>query len=177
MKKAVPLIFIFFISLFILSGQEKSEKVKWYSFTEAVKLSKDNPKKLFIDVYTDWCGWCIKMDKETFEHPEISKILNNYYYPVKFDAESKDPIKFKGELFINKGEKSRNPHQLAIALLQGEMSYPSVAYMTEDLQLLTAVPGYYTPEQIEPILLYFAEDHYKTKNWEDYQASFESRIK
>jgi len=137
----------------------------------------ENPKKLFIDVYTDWCGWCKKMDKETFEHPEIAKILNGGYYPVKFDAESKESIEFGGKTFINEGGRSRNPHQLAVALLQGQMSYPSVAYMTEDLQLITAIPGYFTPEQIEPILIFFANDEYKTKKWEEFQASFQSRLK
>ena len=177
MKKTIPILLIFFISISISIGQETGKKVKWYTFQEAVKLSKENPKKLFIDVYTDWCGWCKKMDKETFEHLEIAKILNKEYYPVKFDAESADTIEFNGKTFINEGGRSRNPHQLAVALLQGQMSYPSVVYMTEDLQLLTAVPGYLTPEQIEPILLYFANDDYKTKKWEEFQTAFKSSIK
>ena len=177
MKKIIPILVIYIISISVSFGQERSKNVKWYTFQEAVKLSKENPKKLFIDVYTDWCGWCKKMDKETFEHPEIAKILNGEYYPVKFDAESKEPVNFVGKTFINEGGRSRNPHQLAVALLQGQMSYPSVAYMTEDLQLITAVPGYLTPEQIEPILLYFASDHYKTKKWEEFRASFQSSIK
>ena len=177
MKKIIPVLLIFIISISVSFAQESGKNVKWYTFQEAVKLSKENPKKLFIDVYTDWCGWCMKMDKETFEYPEIAKILNNKYYPVKFNAESKEPIEFNGKTFINEGGRSRNPHQLAVALLQGQMSYPSVAYMTKDLQLLTAVPGYLTPEQIEPILLYFANDDYKTKKWEEFQAAFESSIK
>lgn len=177
MKKIIPVLLIFFISISISFGQESGKNVKWYTFQEAVKLSKENPKKLFIDVYTDWCGWCKKMDKETFEHPEISKILNKEYYPVKFDAESADTIEFNGKIFINEGGRSRNPHQLAVALLQGQMSYPSVVYMTKDLQLITAVPGYLTPEQIEPILLFFANDEYKTKEWEEFQTAFKSSIK
>ncbi len=177
MKKIIPVLLIFFISISVSFGQESGKNVKWSTFQEAVKLSKENPKKLFIDVYTDWCGWCKKMDKETFEHPEISKILNKEYYPVKFDAESADTIEFNGKIFINEGDRSRNPHQLAVALLQGQMSYPSVVYMTKDLQLITAVPGYLTPEQIEPILLFFANDEYKTKEWEEFQTAFKSSIK
>lgn len=177
MKKIIPVFLVFFLSFSVSSGQETVKKVKWYTFQEAVKLSKENPKKLFIDVYTDWCGWCKKMDKETFEHPEIARILNREYYPVKFDAESKEPIEFDGKTFINEGGRSRSPHQLAVALLKGQMSYPSVAYMSEDLQLLSTIPGYYSPERIEPMLLYFANDHYKTKRWDEFQASFESGIK
>ena len=177
MKKAFVASIFFIAFHLVLFAQEKPVEVKWYTFEEAVELSKKNPKKLFIDVYTDWCGWCKEMDRKTFSHPVIARYLNEHYYAVKFNAESTKPIEFAGNTFVNEGGAPRNPHQLAIALLQGKMSYPSVAYMNEDLQLLTAVPGYYTPDQIEPILNYFASDHYKNMAWTDFQASFKSEIK
>ncbi len=173
MKKIVALAFILFG--FILSGYSQ-DKVKWYSFEEAVALSKENPRKIFIDVYTDWCGWCKKMDKSTFTDPVIAEILNNKYYAVKFNAESTKPIEFSGRTFVNEGG-GRNPHQLAAALLQGKMSYPSAAYLTEDLQLLTSVPGYMTPKDLEPILDFFATDSYKTVSYQDYLKSFEGKAK
>ena len=50
-------------------------------FEEAVAKSEKAPKKLFIDVYTDWCGWCKKMDKTTFAETEVAKYINeNYTY-------------------------------------------------------------------------------------------------
>ena len=177
MKKGFILTILFLTTSLFLFSQGKSDKVKWYTFEEAVELSKKNPKKIFIDVYTDWCGWCKKMDRETFTHPVIAKYLNDNYYAVKFDAESTKPIDFAGNTFVNAGEESRNTHQLAIALLQGRLSYPSIAYMNEDMQLLTSVPGYKTPSDLEPILNYFAQDVYKSTGWTDFQASFESEIK
>lgn len=176
MKKGIITTIFLIATYFVLFGQEKTVKVKWYTFEEAVELSKKNPKKLFIDVYTDWCGWCKKMDKGTFTHPVIARYLNENYYAVKLDAESTEPIEFAGTTFVNKGKESSNTHQLAIALLQGKMSYPSIAYMNEDLQLLTAVPGYHTPDGLEPILSYFAKDSYKSMGWSDFQASFVSKI-
>jgi thioredoxin-related protein len=178
MKKII----LFFLGLILIIGcTAQSQKttdsaVKWYTFEEAVKLNETTPKKIFIDVYTDWCSWCKVMDQKTFSHPEIAAYLNKHYYPVKFDAESTKPITFKDVVFENTGEGRRSPHQLAAALLQGKMSYPSIAYLDENNQLLTAVPGYYTPAQIEPILVFFAEDHYKTKNWETFSQSFKGKI-
>ncbi|NJK95139.1 MAG: DUF255 domain-containing protein [Bacteroidales bacterium] len=69
-------------------------KVKWYTIEQVVELQKKEPKKILIDVYTDWCGWCKKMDAETFDHPIIAEYINKYYYPVKFNAESKEPVDF-----------------------------------------------------------------------------------
>ena len=160
---------------FLSYGQEVG--VKWYSLEEALELNKKEQKKIFIDVYTDWCGWCKKMDAATFSNPAIAQILNTEYYAVKFNAETRDTISFGGKQFINEGPNGRSPHQLAIALLQGRMSYPSVAYLNEESQLLTAVPGYMTAEGIEPILMFFADDAYKNQSFEDYTKQFVSKVK
>ena len=169
---------ISFIALFLftclnVSGQEN--EVKWYSIEEAIELNKKEQRKIFIDVYTDWCGWCKKMEATTFTHPAITKILNEEYYAVRFDAETKDTINFAGQIFINDGTGRRSPHQLAVALLQGKMSYPSVAYLNENNQLLTAVPGYYTADALEPILMFFAEDAFKTVSFDEYKKNFENK--
>jgi len=150
----------------------QESKVKWYSIEEAIELNKKDQRKIFIDVYTDWCGWCKKMEATTFTNPEIAKILNEEYYAVRFDAETKDTINFAGQIFVNEGDRSRSPHQLAVALLQGKMSYPSVAYLNENNQLLTSVPGYYTADRLEPILMFFAEDAFMSKSFEEYQKEF-----
>jgi thioredoxin-related protein len=155
----------------VKAGQDK-EKVKWYGFEEAVELSLKNPRIILVDIYTDWCGFCKRMDAETFGNPKVASYVNENFYPVKLNAEIRDTINFQGHKFINEGEGRRSAHQLPIALLQGQMSYPSIVYINEDLELLTAVPGFRTPVQIEPILRFFAEDHYKTRSWENFQQDF-----
>ena len=87
MKRLVVL-FILACVGFYSKGLAQESKVKWYTFEEAVELNKAEQRKIFIDVYTDWCGWCKKMDATTFNSPEIAKILNEEYYAVKFDAET-----------------------------------------------------------------------------------------
>ena len=55
------------------------------------------------------------------------------------------------------------------------MSYPSVAYMNENNELLTAVPGYQTPDRLEPILKFFAEDAFKTTSFEEYSKNYTNK--
>src|SRR6187402_1829141 len=78
------------------SAEVKTSAVKWMSFEEAVEKSKTEKRKIFIDVYTDWCGWCKVMDKNTFTDPNVAKILNEDFYPVKFDAEQRENVVFNG---------------------------------------------------------------------------------
>ena len=164
------------INFYIHIDAQSTTKVKWYTIEEAENLAKKNPKKIMIDVYTDWCGWCKKMDTETFSHPVIADYINSNYYAVKLDAESQQDITFNGYTYkyVNQGE--RGYHQLAAGLLQGQLSFPSIAYLNEKLELLGAIPGYYGPADIEPLLNYIAEDQFKTKSLEEYRQTFKSRI-
>jgi thioredoxin-related protein len=175
MKKIlIPLIIL--LSLQYNLQAQNTGKINWYTIEEAVEMTKKIPKKIFIDVYTDWCGWCKKMEAETFAHPEIAKILNENYYPVKLNSETTDTIHFNGYTFINEGTGRRSAHQFSIALLQGKMSYPSIAYMSENLQMITVVPGYMTPEAIEPVLKFIAENHYLKTSYDEFQKNFTSSI-
>ncbi len=150
--------------------------VKWYTIEEAEKLNQQQPKKFMIDVYTDWCGWCKKMDKETFANPFISQYLNEHFYPVKFDAEQSNPIAFGGKSFSNANTGARSTHEFAQLLLNGQMSYPSIAFITERLELLGAVPGYKDPKGMEAWLVYVKEEHFKTRKFDEFMLSFKGRI-
>ena len=147
-------------------AENKSLEIHWLSFREALKKNAKHPKKIFIDVYTSWCGWCKRMDAVTFRDPKIVEYINKKYYAVKFDAETKDTIRFKDHDYFYHPEYKSN--ELAASLMSNRMSYPTSLYLDETFTLLSPVPGYLTPDQIFPILSYFGEDIYRTKKWEVY---------
>ena len=180
MKKTV---FILFIILtvspsFAQKQSNPGEGVKWYTIQEAEKLMKESPRPLFIDTYTDWCGWCKRMDQDTFTNSVIAEILNTKFYPVKFDAEGREKVTFLGQTFINNGKYGR-AHQLAVALLNGQLSYPTVVFLTLDNDQVgvSPVPGYMNPREIEPLLSFFADGAYKSTSWEEYQKGFVGKVR
>lgn len=178
MKKSLIItIIIFAFGVTYAQPMKPPVKVKWYTIEQAMELQKKEPRKIMIDVYTDWCGWCKKMDAETFNHPVIAEYLNAHFYPVKFNAESTEPITFGGKTFVNEKQGNRSSHQFAIALLQGNMSYPSIAYLNEKMQLLTAVPGYFSAKDFEPLINFVVEDKYASVSLDDYKKSFVGKIK
>lgn len=157
-------------------AQEK--KINWLTMEQAQELHSKNPKKIFVDIYTDWCGWCKRMDSETFTHPVIVDYINTHFYAVKLNAEQTDPIVFRGVKYENeRAGQRRGAHNFAIAILQGRLSYPSVAFFDENLSLIYALPGYRPPLKMEPVLVFFNEDHYKTNsNLDEFTANFKGRI-
>lgn len=182
MKKSLLIILSFF-AIISVKGQGtntgEQSSVKWFTIQEAEKLSKQSPRPMFIDTYTDWCGWCKKMDKDTFTNPVISDLLNSKFYPVKFNAEGKENIKFFGRDYINDG-KAGAAHQLAVALLQGQLSYPTVVFFflqKDGSPAAQPVPGYKDPKEMEILLSFFADKAYETQKYEDFQKSFQGKVK
>ncbi len=186
-KKSLVLIMLMifaFYNPFSVTAQEKPKPagketpVKWYSFEDAYKMNKKKPKKMFIDVFTEWCGWCKKMDAETFANPLIAKYMNDHFYCVKFDAERKDTIVIDGQPFVNPNPDSkRSTHKLAAELLRGKMSYPSYVFLNEKGQWLTVVAGYQPAKDFEGVIKYFGTDAYLKSTWEEYRATFQGEMK
>jgi thioredoxin-related protein len=175
MKKSILIALFVLISSLVFSQQN----IKWYTIEEAEKLYKQDSRPIFIDAYTNWCGWCKKMDRETFTNSVISDILINKFYPVKFNAEEKDSITFFGQKFINDG-KSGDAHQLAVALLQGQLSYPTVVFIVpqKDGKISSqAVPGFREAKDMEVLLSFFADKAYITQTWEVFQKNFQGKVK
>jgi thioredoxin-related protein len=149
------------------------EEVKWMSIEEAYALQAKTPKKIFIDVYTNWCGWCKRMDATTFSDPRIARYMNEHYYNVKLDAETSKEIILSGQKFVNPNpEGRRSTHQLAATLLGGQMSYPSYVFLDEKTEKLTVVKGYMQVDGFEPILHFFATGSYLKQSWEEYQQGW-----
>lgn len=161
---------LLYFTFLLFLGTTYAQEVTWLTWDEAATLSatEKNPKKVFIDVYTDWCGWCKKMDQDTFQDPKVAAYMSENYYMVKMDGEGKEPIEFKGKTynFVPSGRKGY--HEFAAALMQGRLSYPTTIFLDEELNMLSPVPGYQKPEPFLNIARYFGDNIYKEKDWNTY---------
>lgn len=147
--------------------EDKKEKIEWLTIEEAVKRMEKEPRKVVIDVYTDWCGWCKKMDQTTFKDPEVAAYINKHYYAVKLNAEGKEPITVMNKTY--KYNPEYRVHELAIAFLNGQMSYPSTVYLDEQLRILSPVPGFLDAPTFSKILRFFGDDNHKKMSWQEYE--------
>lgn len=146
--------------------------VKWMSLAEAEAAVAKQAKPVIVDVYTDWCGWCKHMMRTTFSEPAIANYINTNFYPVRLNAESKDTMVFLGEKYVNASSGSRPPHELAIKLLQGKLSYPTLLFMSNNFQYKLIVPGFQSATDLEPFLVYMVEYVFNTSSIEAFQTAY-----
>ena len=177
------LLLIAFVFLGITTSYAQ-EKIKWMSMNEALAAQKKAPKKIFMDVYTDWCGPCKLLDKNTFQNSSVAKFVNDNYYAVKFNAEGTEAINYQDFNYTNPnhqaGRKGRNSQHLFANALK-ITGYPTVVFFNEKGDVIQPVVGYKTPAQIEIFLKMIANDDYLKlttgEAWQEYQDNFKGTFK
>ena len=147
-----------------------SSKVNWMSFEKVAAYMQQTPKKVYIDMYTTWCHWCKVMDKKTLSNPNVAKYLNENFYCIKFNAESKQDITFQGKVYSY--DKKRKAHELAIELMNGRLTFPTSVFLEENFKQGQPVPGYLKVKDMEMILKYMGEGKNKTMPWTKWQTDF-----
>ena len=168
------LLSVFCISAVFGQVDKKSKSINWMTFEEVEEALKKEKKKVFVDVYTKWCGWCKKMDKSTFKKKHIVQYVNDNFYAIKFDAEYKKDITIDGKTYkFIKGEKGqRGYHELAAAITKGRLSFPTSVFLNDNLSLIQPIPGYLDEVKFEVIMTYFAENQHRKTPWTTYQKTY-----
>lgn len=160
-------------------GHVSAQEINWVTLEQAVELQKKKPKKIMIDAYTNWCGPCKMLDKNTFQNKDVADYVNKNYYAVKFNAEGNETINFKGNTFDNPGYNPANanrrnsPHELAAYF--SVRSYPTILFLDENGEFLSPVIGYKTPQQLELYLkLFYNNEQVNMKTQEDFSNYYNS---
>ena len=124
------LLIAFFLSMGFYGDTSAVETINWRSYEEGLVVSKSEKKKVFLHFYADWCVFCGKMAKETFQNPAVVSYLNNHFIPVRVDTD-KEP---------------------ATAMKYGVTGLPSTWFLTEMGEAIGTVPGFIPPEPLLAML-------------------------
>ncbi len=157
--KTIIFALIFVIASLMLAMPSYSQT----SFNDALAKAKSEDKRVIIDIYTDWCGWCKKMDEEVYSNKKIKKIIEESFVFVKLDAESNDKVKYNG--------KSISLSDLALQF--NAVGYPTTVFLEPDGKLIEIkydnsvmknIPGYYTAKEFKKILEFIRDGKYKDED-------------
>ncbi len=146
-------LFTIIIAIPLLAG------TNWYTFEEGMALAEKSDKHVVIDFYTDWCKWCKVMDEKTFSQPKVDSLLFENFIPIRLNAESNETVTFRGQALTYR--------QLTQAF--GVRSFPSLAYLTPNQELITIIPGFIEKDPFLNILSYMHQKCYAANvSFEDF---------
>lgn len=150
-----------------------SSPIQWIGIADLEAKMKEEPRKVLIDTYTDWCGWCKVMDKQTFTDPTLAQYINDNFYAVKFDAETTETIKFKGKDFNFVKNSRKGTNLLTYYLILGEngkgsFGYPTLVFLDEQLNRIDAYAGFKKVPELTALSKFVKENRYKTQKFDDY---------
>jgi thioredoxin-related protein len=145
------------VALFLTFGAItlQAQEIKWLTLDEALAKQKKQPKPIFMDVYTDWCGPCKMLDKDTFQNPEVINLINKNYYAVKFNAEGDNTVNYKGVAYGNPGyepnRRGRNSAHDFTKFLKVQ-GYPCMYILDKVGEVQESILGYKTHDELLKIL-------------------------
>ena len=141
----------------------KTTEMQWLTLEEAIKENQKEPRKIFVDMYTDWCGWCKVMDKNTFRNAEVVDYASKKYYAVKFNPEKDADIKLGNTTFKT--------------MLNGKVTgYPTTVVMDEKLNLIQPIAGYLEPRMFHQMITYFGGNNHEKEPFDKYQTGTYAKL-
>jgi thioredoxin-related protein len=157
-------------------------EVEWHSFDDGVEAASDQGKHIMVDVYTDWCGWCKKLEKETYSDYAVREVLSESFISVKLKGDSGKKLRVKGQSaqygsqtllqFVPTEEAGISEQGLTRSVLK-ITGYPTILFLAPDGRMITQLPGYHDARSFVNIINYIKDDLYEVMSFDDYLQSLE----
>lgn len=150
-------LFIPLIIIALVAGNAYSQS---NDFEKALAKAKIYDKKIIVDVYTDWCGWCVKMDKEIYSNKEVKELIKENFVFVKLDAEGTGRVKYNGKEYTESD----------LAAYFEAADYPTTVFLEPegkvieykyDKVTMKNLPGYFKAADFIKMLEFIKDEDYK----------------
>ncbi len=152
-----------------VSTTEK-QSIQWLSIEEVNAKLTANPKPVLIDLYTNWCYWCKVMDQKTYSNAKVIAYINDHFYAVKLNAETKDSLIWNKKLYQYRA--ANNLNDFTFYVTEGQIGFPTTVIFPDIKDKPASVPGFMKPAELEPVLKFFGEGNYKTQSYSEFLKSF-----
>ncbi|MBI3765214.1 MAG: thioredoxin fold domain-containing protein [Ignavibacteriales bacterium] len=158
MNRVVVSVSMLLITVLLCRAGDKGE-LQWRNLTTGLEEAKKSNKKILLDIYTDWCGWCKKLDKDVYANEMVASYLKQQYVAVKLNAESDAKVTYKGQ----------TTSEMELAQAFGIRSYPTIIFLDAAGEPINSLGGYVNAEKFLPIVKFIGEDYYKKMTWDQYR--------
>ena len=107
-----------------------AEPINWHTYDKGIALGKKEGKRVLLHFYANWCFYCRKMAKETFQDPSVIAHLNKNFIPIRVDCD--------------KDKRTASMYNVR--------ALPSTWFLTEKGERIGNLPGYLSPGRLLQIL-------------------------
>ena len=150
------------LAVLLLVPAAHAGPVAWRGWNEGLAAAAGGPKPVIVDVYTDWCGWCKRMDRDVYARSDVSEYLNQHFVMVRLNAESAERVSYAGR-------------SLTARALSGGFEvtgYPTTIFLKPDGTHLVNVPGYIPADKFLKLVRFVGDGHMdRGESWEAYSRA------
>ena len=169
-----------------ISGEIETDKspvppeVNWKGFDVALEEARTTNKHIMVDVYTDWCGWCKRLDRETYADFSVREVLAESFVSSKLKGDSKKRIRVSPQTTSVGGRtllqfmNAETPTMTEKELTQRQLrvtGFPTILFLSADGKLITKLPGFKAANEFKNILNFVKDDLYEVMSYQDYLES------
>ena len=96
-----------------------NQPIRWWEWgEEAFAAAQRENKPILLDIGAVWCHWCHVMDRESYEDPEVARIVNELFIAIKVDRDERPDVDSR--------------YQAAIQAMTGQGGWPLTAFLTPE---------------------------------------------
>ena len=137
---------------------QNSNTLTWHKYDEGMAKAEKDKKHVLVAFYTNWCGWCRRMDKVTYADEEIRKVLNEGYVAIKVNGQSNEKV----EVDKKKITETELARKFRVR------SYPITWFLKHSGEKIAPYYGYADAPTFLTVLNYIKDDLYDKISFEEY---------
>jgi thioredoxin-related protein len=149
MKHRLSLLLITLLALVLSASMAGAagSGLQWQGWDSGLKDAGKSQRPVLVDVYTDWCGWCRRMEKDVYSRAEVKDYLSKKFVIVKLNAESSESARYEGRSWTSRSLASR--FQVT--------GYPTTIFLRSNGEHLANLPGYIAADRFLLLLRYVGD--------------------
>lgn len=137
------------LCLIVFAPAAGAESVRWRDWNTGMREASESKRPVLVDVYTDWCGWCKRMDRDVYARADVQDYLARKFVPIKLNAEARHEASYEGKVYTARTLASR----FRVS------SYPMTIFLRSGGDHVANVPGYIPHDKFLLLLRYIGDGH------------------
>ena len=121
--------------------------VRWREWDNGLSEATQSGKPVLVDVYTDWCGWCKRMERDVYSDARVRGYLDQHFVVVKLNAEAPNEVHYQTRAIAMSG----------IAEGFRVTGYPTTVFLRPSGDHLLNVPGYVPADKFLLVLRFIGD--------------------